>query len=361
MVIVLIVGISILVVIFSNRVVRPIEKLVSSMRSLQEGGKAEILIEDAPLELEYLIRVYQEMVESVEKSQSELERRLGELSDANLEIRQTQSQLVQSAKMASLGQVVAGVAHELNNPIGYIYSNMHQLSEYVVRLRQMFEAYQRALDRLPEGERAEAKKLEKDLEIEFILRDIGELSKSCLDGATRAKDIVMGLRTFSRVNDTDKAPVDIHEGIKSTLKLLESEFKSRITVHEDYAEIPPVECHLTQINQVLMNLLFNASQAISKKGEIWIKTFRHDNFVVIEIKDSGEGIPAETLEKIFDPFFTTKRLGQGTGLGLSIAYNIVEQHGGKIEVESTVGKGALFRVSLPLHRPPTHTSLESKL
>ena len=270
------------------------------------------------------------------------------LEQANFEIKETQSQLIQSAKMISLGQVVAGVAHELNNPIGYIYSNMHHLLDYVKKIETLFEQYQQKMKSLPKQEKEELEQLEKMLEIDFILKDMRELTHSCVEGAKRTKEIVLGLRTFSRTEEKQKGPADIHEGIKSTLKLLSSELKDRIEIHEDYAELPPIDCYLTQINQVLMNLLVNASQSIQKKGDIWIKTFRDKNSVCIEIKDNGSGIESSEIDKIFDPFFTTKKIGEGTGLGLSIAYNIVKQHGGHIEVTSTLGVGTVFQIYLPI-------------
>jgi len=192
----------------------------------------------------------------------------------------------------------------------------------------------------------------KEFEIEYILADLRELTKSCVDGAERVKEIVLGLRTFSRTADeTDFRKVDIKEALASTVKLVIAKYKDRVTVHEEFGEIPPVDCNLSQINQVFVNLISNAAQAIPNHGDIWIKTRTHNRWVIIEVSDNGSGMPEEVRQKIFDPFFTTKEVGHGTGLGLSIAYGLVEKHGGKIEVQSKEGKGTIFEVWLPIDRP----------
>jgi two-component system NtrC family sensor kinase len=253
--------------------------------------------------------------------------------------------------MISLGQLVAGVAHELNNPIAFIYSNMHHLSEYVQKIQQWVEKCRELYPRLGDEDRRRMEELEKRLEIDFILRDMVDLTRSCVEGANRTKEIVLGLRTFSRMEESDFRMADLHEGLRSTLRLLATELKGRITVEERLAEIPLVECNLSQMNQVFMNLLSNAAQAIEGKGIIWLRTRTDGDCVVVEIEDSGCGIPPDSLGKIFDPFFTTKRVGQGTGLGLSIAYGLVQKHHGTIEVRSQVGQGTCFMIRLPVRQP----------
>jgi two-component system NtrC family sensor kinase len=253
--------------------------------------------------------------------------------------------------MISLGQIVAGVAHELNNPIAFIYSNMHHLSDYIEKVKLMIAEFRAGYATLPAADRERLKKLETELEIDFILRDMEDLTRSCVEGANRTKEIVTGLRTFSRMDESAFRAVDIHEGLRSTLKLLAAEFKDRIRIHEAYGPLPLIECNLSQVNQVFMNLLSNAAHAISGKGDIWIRTREAGDHIVIEIEDSGHGMPAEVVEKIFDPFFTTKKVGQGTGLGLSIAYGLIQKHHGNIEVESIVGKGTRFTLTLPRRQP----------
>lgn len=341
---------ALLVFVLSNRLVRPIEALVAAMKRVKAGRVSQIPDLQSADEIEYLVRSFNDMARNISEAKKALELRLQELHRANQEIKQTQSTLIQSAKMASLGQIVAGVAHELNNPIGFIYSNMHHLIEYLGKIKELLGAYQELHDSLPEAERSAIEKRIQALDIEFILKDIDDLTKSCLDGAKRTKDIVLGLRLFSRMDEATFKPTDIHEGLRSTLKLLGTQVKDRITVHEEYGELPPVECNLSQLNQVFMNLLSNAAQAIEGKGDIWIRTYRDGDEAVIEIEDSGQGIAPEAVERIFDPFFTTKKVGEGTGLGLSIAYGLVQKHRGTITVKSKPGVGTRFTISLPLRQ-----------
>lgn len=254
-----------------------------------------------------------------------------------LRLRQRQLDLVESEKMASLGRLVAGVAHEMNNPIGFIYANMYHLERYVEKLRTALA------DR--------GSPMEEDAEIDQVFEGLGKLIASCKNGAERTKKIVEDLRTFSRLHEAEFKEIDLHEAIESALTLWSGEFGKRVIVHREYGEIPPVQCYAGQVNQVLMHLLRNAGQAIADSGDVWIRTDAEEGHVAIEIRDNGVGIPAENLERIFDPFFTTREVGEGTGLGLSVSYGIVEQHGGTIEVESEVGAGSAFRVRLPMAGP----------
>lgn len=341
---------SLLIFIFSRRLVSPIEDIVYGMKQLKSGRMEQIPDVTSTYEIEYLVRSFNEMSRNIEAAKRTLELKLEELRRANLEIKNTQSTLIQSAKMISLGQLVAGVAHELNNPIAFIYSNMLHLTEYVEKLKEIVRAYREAQAALPESERKRLKDLEQTLEIDYILEDMVELTRSCVDGANRTKDIVLGLRTFSRMEESRFQVADIHDGLSNTVRLLVTEFKDRITIHKDFGSLPSVECSLSQLNQVFMNLISNAAQAIPEKGDIWIRTRRQGDFVEIDIEDNGAGIPPDALEKIFDPFYTTKKVGEGTGLGLSIAYGLIQKHGGSIDVDSQVGEGTLFRIRLPVRQ-----------
>jgi len=333
---------------FSNRIVKSVEMLVLSMKKVR-GGQLELAPSmDAPYEIEYLVQSFNEMALSIARVKKNLEEKVIELHEANAEIKSTQGTLVQSAKMISLGQLVAGVAHELNNPIGFIHSNMHHLLEYVEKLRSYVEVVRRNQESLPEAARSEMDEIEKKVEIDFLLKDMEELTQSCVDGARRTKDIVLGLRSFSRIEGAEFGFFDVHEGITSTLKLLASDFKDRIQLHEEYGNLPKIECNLSQLNQVFMNLISNALQAIEGRGHLWIRTRSLLNKIEVEIEDSGQGIDSENLSKIFDPFYTTKKVGQGTGLGLSIAYGIIQKHQGQISVKSELGKGTLFKITLPM-------------
>jgi len=274
-------------------------------------------------------------------SQKALKGKIQELEKANNEIRETQARLVHTAKMASLGQLVAGVAHELNNPIGFIYSNMTHLREYSSKLLHLVDVAEKAPQNL-EKEKDKA-------DLEYIKKDLPKLISSCEDGARRTRDIVLGLRNFSRLEEAQVKQVDIHEGLENTLQLLTGEIKNRIKIIKDFDKLPKVNCYPNQLNQVFMNVLSNAAHSIEGEGEIHLTTKKlSGDRVEISIRDSGKGMNKATLEKIFDPFFTTKGLGHGTGLGLSISYGVVEKHGGEILVSSEVGKGTEFRIILPV-------------
>jgi two-component system NtrC family sensor kinase len=253
--------------------------------------------------------------------------------------------------MVSLGQLVAGVAHELNNPIGFIYSNMTHLKDYSERLIALAEIAEKEPHRIHQAK--------EDFEYDYIVKDLPKLIASCEDGARRTRDIVLGLRNFSRLEEAKLTEIDLRTSLETTLNLLQGEIKNRIRVHKAYEPVPTIHCYASQINQVFMNILSNAVQAIEGEGEIWISTVtvkdpktKGNGKVQVSIQDTGKGMKPETLEKIFDPFFTTKGIGQGTGLGLSISYGIIHNHGGEIQVRSEVGVGTEFVIVLPV-RPPT--------
>ncbi|MCQ8105205.1 bacteriohemerythrin [Methylomonas sp. SURF-2] len=267
----------------------------------------------------------------------------------NQQLKEVQGHLVQSEKMASLGQLAAGVAHEINNPLGYIYSNLNTLKEYIQDLLNIVESGQRLADHLPADDPAvlEFKQLQKAADLDFMKGDIPELVEEAMEGATRAKKIVQDLRDFSRIDKQDKSPFDLEAGIDSTLNIVNNEIKYKAEVVKEYAGLKPFVCVGSQINQVILNLLVNAAQAIDEFGKIHIRTGMEEDRVWFEVEDSGKGIPEEIRGKIFDPFFTTKPVGKGTGLGLSLSYKIIQDHQGEVDLQSTVGKGTKFRVYLP--------------
>jgi len=245
------------------------------------------------------------------------------------ELRDTQAQLVQSEKMRSLGQLVAGVAHELNNPIGFVHANLQLLEEYVTRLLQP------GLD--PEKRRK-------------TQEAIAKLLQRSREGTERVKQIVQDLRTFSRTDQAELQQVNLADEIDRTLALIEGRLKG-IRVERDYGELPPVRCYAGQLNQVFLNLLMNACDALDGKGTIRIRTRSEGDGVVLEFEDDGQGMPPEVLSRIFEPFFTTKPVGKGTGLGLSLSHGIVARHGGMMQVASEPGRGARFTIHLPLEPP----------
>jgi signal transduction histidine kinase len=271
-----------------------------------------------------------------------------ELQAAYRNLQATQMQLIQREKMASVGQLVAGVAHELNNPIGFVSSNVSTLEDFVSRLRAVLDAYRQADLPAPDRERVDARW--RELKVDYALRYLDPMIQGIREGAERTRKIVRDLRVFARSGDEAWQAVDLHEELESSLTLLNHLLKDRITVHRKYGALPSVECVRSQVDQVFLNVLANAAQAITGPGEITIETRAEDGSAVVVIGDTGPGIPPEVIGRIFDPFFTTKPVGEGTGLGLSISYEIVKRHGGTIEAASPPGQGAVFTIRLPLHR-----------
>ena len=276
-----------------------------------------------------------------------------ELAAQKAELIRLQTQLLQNEKMASLGQLAGGVAHELNNPAGFIYSNMESLEQYASGLARLLAVYDRAS--LSPEFLSQANAIKREIKYEEVLPELASIIADCQEGARRIRDIVMNLRTFSRPDEAEMKRVDIHAGIDSTIRILSQYYSSdRIVLKRDYAAPPLIQCFPGQLNQVWMNLLMNAAQAIgTARGEVRIETGVKDQMVFVKISDTGSGIAPEDIGKIFDPFFTTKPVGEGTGLGLSLSYGIVASHAGTISVESAPGKGTTFTTLIPLDpRPP---------
>jgi PAS domain S-box-containing protein len=287
-------------------------------------------------------------------------RDITERKRAEEERKRLETQLLQSEKMASIGQLAAGVAHEINNPTGFVSSNLKTLSDYQNDMLSLIKEYRnlisdlranlgntQVLDSLTEqAERIGA--LESEVDIDFIMDDTPNLIKDCQEGTERIKKIVIDLKDFAHPGEQKFQYADINKNLDSTLNVVWNELKYKATVTKEYGELPEVKCYPQQLNQVFMNLLVNAAQAIEKEGEIRISTQALDGQVQIRISDSGSGIPKENLSRIFDPFFTTKEVGKGTGLGLNVAYNIIQKHKGTIDVESEVGRGTTFRIRIPV-------------
>ena len=265
----------------------------------------------------------------------------------------TYNQLLQSEKMASIGQLAAGVAHEINNPIGYVNSNLGSLGQYVEKLIAVTEAYERAeSDMSTSPLLEEIRSLKQEADWEYLKQDARDLLRESAEGITRVKQIVQDLKDFSHVDQAEWQCVDLHKGIDSTLNIVHNEIKYNAEVIKEYGIIPPVECMASQLNQVFMNMLINASHAIGEgnHGKITIRTGAENDMVWVEFSDTGKGVAPENMKRIFDPFFTTKPVGKGTGLGLSLSFGIIEKHYGRIEVGSEAGSGATFRVWLPVRR-----------
>jgi signal transduction histidine kinase len=295
-------------------------------------------IEDLSRSLEDKVRVRTEQLRTTNE----------ELRSAYRDLQATQLQLIQREKMASVGQLVAGVAHELNTPIGFISSNVATLADFVRRLRSMLATYQETT--LPEAERSRVDARRQELQVDYALKYLDAMISGIREGADRTRKIVGDLRVFARTPDDVWQPVDLHEDLDSSLTLLSHLLKDRITVIRRYGALGPVECVRSQIDQVFLNVLANAAHAIRGPGTITIETRREGSMAVIDIADTGPGIAPDVLGRIFDPFFTTKPVGEGTGLGLSISYEIITKHGGEIRADSPPAGGAVFTLRLPVAR-----------
>ncbi|HEX5343305.1 MAG TPA: ATP-binding protein [Duganella sp.] len=269
------------------------------------------------------------------------------------------AQLVQAEKMASIGQLAAGVAHEINNPIGYIFSNVGTLQNYLDQLFAMLDAYQQAETSIAQpAVTAQLRAMRERIDLDFLRDDIPALMRESREGIVRVRHIVEDLKDFSRADASqDWSRADLHQGIDSTLNIVANEVKYCADVVKAYGAIPEIECLPLQINQVVMNLIVNAAHAMGpERGTITLRTgMAGPHTVKLEVEDTGSGIAPDALSRIFDPFFTTKAVGKGTGLGLSLAYGIVQKHGGRIEVDTELGRGTCFRVLLPIRHTEEQT------
>ncbi len=320
------------------------ERAIKRERAARE--RAEALLESKSLELYHLNQELREQ-------HARLQLRNAEVEKAHASLQKAQAQLIQSEKLASVGQLAAGVAHEINNPMAFIICNLGTMKTYGATMARLILGYRRyaqgAAVGQPDGALlAELHSLEDREQVEDLLADVEDLIAESLDGAARVRDIVQGLKNFSRVDEAPFAEADVHAGLESTLKMVANELKYKCTIERRYGPLPLVPCHLAKLNQVFMNLLVNAAQAIEQHGTITLTTWTDAQHAFIEIRDTGCGIPADKMGSVFDPFFTTKPVGSGTGLGLSISYGIVEEHGGRIHVQSEPGVGTAFTLQLPL-------------
>ncbi len=297
-----------------------------------------------------LTEALQEQLEERKLVEEALRREKSEQQTLIQRLEEAHNQLLQSEKMASIGQLAAGVAHEINNPIGYVNSNLGSLQKYVEALLRLIAAYEKYEADLSQEHAESLQTLKNEIDLAYLREDINELMTESLGGLQRVKRIVQDLKDFSHVSDSEIQWANVESGLESTLNVVWNELKYKAEVIKDYGNIPEIECIPSQLNQVFMNLLVNAAQAIPERGEITVRTRRVDDRVCIEISDTGTGIPQELMNRIFDPFFTTKPVGTGTGLGLSIAHGIIRKHKGRIDVRSEPGKGTSFQVYLPIRQ-----------
>jgi len=288
----------------------------------------------------------------------QLAKHSGELAKAYKRLQESQAQLVQSEKMASLGQMVAGVAHEINTPLGYVRNNVEMTQQLFTQAQELVSAYDTLVTTLYSEEESDETQLQAQLnniaersavfKEEDSFAEMQDLFKDTLYGVEQISELVLNLKNFSRLDQAKVDNISLNDCFESTLVIAKNTIKHKVKVIKQYGDIPKIPCSPSQINQVLLNLLTNAAQAMSTPGNVLLRTYADEKWVYAVVQDDGSGIPKEVLPKIFDPFFTTKPIGEGTGLGLSISYKIIQQHGGQIKVASQQGKGTRFLISLPI-------------
>lgn len=334
-------------------IINPLLELVNGSKELAEGNFGYRFKKTKYLEINKLIDTYNKMAENLENLYKELENkvkaRTQELENANNELKNTQVLMVHSEKMRSLGELVAGITHEINNPINFIHGNMTHLKNYSKALIEIIDLYESFESDLSEEKKQKLKELKEEVDLAFIREDLPMLIKSCHEGTERTKNIILDLKNFSRLDEMVVNTINLPKEIDTTLNILHNKLKGKIKIIKEYDEdIPQIEGFGGQLNQVFMNILDNACYAIEDNGEIYIRLRKKENDVIIEFEDTGCGMGKEQIDKIFDPFFTTKPVGSGTGLGMSISYKVIQRHNGQITVESEEGKGTKFIIQLPI-------------
>lgn len=331
-----------LYLVMSRMVVAPLARLSSAFRDLAKNPRAQGISMKCDDEFAEIVDAFNQIERRL---LSDIEQRIEaekKLRVANEDLVATQGQLLQSEKMAAIGQLAAGVAHEINNPIGFVNSNLGTLKKYIHQLLGVIDAYR-------QGDPESIKRACHEAEIDYLREDLPALLAESLEGLGRVAKIVQDLKEYSHVNDEGRHSADLNAALESTLNVVWHELKYKAEVVRELREIPLVECFPAQINQVFTNLLINAAQAIPERGKIFVRSRQEGESVVFEIEDTGIGMNDDVKRRIFNPFFTTKPVGKGTGLGLSISYDIIaKQHGGKLEVNSEPGQGACFKIVLPI-------------
>ncbi|WP_378951040.1 ATP-binding protein [Pelosinus sp. sgz500959] len=355
------------IIIFVIMLLRTIRQQKNAEEALKIAYEhMETKVEERTQELfamnEELISINEELLNEVierKRTEGQLGEKNVELEKAYIDLKGAQSQVIQQEKMASIGQLAAGVAHEINNPMAFIISNLSSLRSYVGKLIQFISTQEEVVGKLVKGEtevnEGEDKAIlvknladfRRKMKIEYIIQDAEDLIKESLHGADRVKVIVQDLKGFARL-DNEQSIVNINEGITSTINIIWNEIKYKATLKKEFGEIPLTKCNLGQLNQVFMNILVNAAQAIEVQGEISVKTWFQEKRIFVSIADTGVGIPPEIVNRIFEPFFTTKAVGKGTGLGLSVTYDIIKKHEGEIRINSEIGKGTTVIISIPV-------------
>jgi two-component system NtrC family sensor kinase len=330
-----------------NRAERDTSAKGSDFGIFQTAVTLEKQVRERTQALEAALRENERINRALQQEKKEQRVLINKLEEAH-------NQLLQSEKLASIGQLAAGIAHEINNPIGFVNSNLGMLGNYVRDLLKLIDGLTSAVAPLLAANpsiKTHIKELCDTIDLGFIREDIGNLINESIDGTSRVRRIVQDLRDFSRTGSVSLEWADLQAGLESTLNVVWNEIKYKAEIVRDFGALPPVECRPSQINQVFMNLLINAAQAIPERGHITLRSGCHEAKVWFSITDDGAGIPPDIQSRIFDPFFTTKSVGKGTGLGLSVSYGIIQKHGGHIEVNSQPGAGTTFTIWLPIQAP----------
>ena len=340
--------------LMSKKISEPLEKLSNAAKQIA-GGNFDVKLDESGFsEINDMISSYNEMGGQLNELYNSLEQKVQErtiaLEEANEKLKETQAMMVHSEKMRSLGELVAGIAHEINNPVNFIHGNIMILQNYADDLINLIDTFSEYEAELKPDEKEKIDKIKKQIDLDFLRDDIKDLIKSCIEGTQRTKNIVLDLKNFSRMEEMVLTQFDIPKEIDTTLNILNNKYKNRITVIKNYSpDTPKIEAYGGQLNQVFMNILDNAQDAMAETGTLTINVDKVGENVKIEFIDTGSGIPEENLKKVFDPFFTTKAVGKGTGLGMSISYRVIKDHNGTINVESTVGVGTKFTIVLPIN------------
>jgi len=340
--------------LFSRFLTRPLHQITLAAKQMSEDNFDISLPVKAGGELGLLARGFDHMVQQINERGEVLHIEREAQRKLIIKLQEAREQLLQNEKMAAIGQLAAGVAHEINNPIGYINSNLGTLKNYTDDLIELTELYQSAEASIGEAHQQlfePIKTVKARIDINFIKQDLPDLVRESQEGAERVRQIVQDLKEFSHVDEAEWQQADLHSGLDSTLNIAHNEIKYKAEVVKEYSDLPLVQCIASQINQVFMNLLVNAAHAIEKQGVITLRTGHNDSEVWVEISDTGMGIPPEKIKHIFEPFYTTKAVGIGTGLGLSLSYSIIKKHHGQITVNSEPGNGTSFTIYLPIKQP----------
>ena len=334
----------------------PVLALRDAANKVGDGDLTQRVLNTPNDEIGELASAFNNMVVDLAKAREELREANFNLGAINEELqatvedlKATQEQLVQSEKMASLGQLTAGIAHEINNPINFVTANIQPLKEDLQDILRVLGRYDEVVrEKGLSDEFVDVEELKREAQIDYTLQEVNDLLRGIEDGAMRTSEIVKGLRNFSRLDQNVYRKANLNDSLESTLTLLHSSYKNRIEIVKEFGDLQEVDCYPGKINQVLMNILSNAIQAIPEQGKIFIKTTQLKDCVKISIRDTGTGMSDDVRKRIFDPFFTTKDVGKGTGLGLSISFGIIQKHSGDIEVFSEVGKGTEFLITIPI-------------